>query len=282
MPTTLQAMIQKLGDLPPLPRAAARVLRINADSDSSMDEMRRAISSDGALTAQILRIANSPMFGIVRAVETFSQATMVLGFSTIKSIVIASSAKALFCRGSVGDHEMKLWEHALTAALASRAFCEDLQYPCNEECFLGGLLHDVGRRVLWIRQPEASLALVQESLASGRDLRDLEMDAFGFDHAMVGSAVLDTWKLGASLRNAVRWHHDPPGAPEEDRALTSLVAMGNQLALELGMGLGRPEDLEGATAKAVAILGLGPERLAAHRGAVLARMDRDKSLVKDF
>ncbi len=95
MPITPQELIANLGDLPPLPQVAAQVLRLAADPDSSADDMQRVIATDQALTAQILKIANSAMFGMMREVKTLTQAIMTLGFSTIKSVVIASSAKNL-------------------------------------------------------------------------------------------------------------------------------------------------------------------------------------------
>ena len=120
MPITPQELIANLGDLPPLPQVAAQVLRIAADPDASTDELQKVIGTDQALTAQILKIANSAMFGMMREVTTLTQAIMTLGFSTIKSVVIASSAKNLYNRGSSGLQERLMWEHALVTGLAGQ------------------------------------------------------------------------------------------------------------------------------------------------------------------
>ncbi|HJV22741.1 MAG TPA: HDOD domain-containing protein, partial [Holophagaceae bacterium] len=147
MPITPAELIANLGDLPPLPQVAAQVLRISADPDATAEDLRKVISTDQALTSQILKISNSAMFGMMREIKTLSQAIMTLGFSTIKSVVIASSAKNLYQRGAVGLQERLLWEHALVTALASRALGKQLKFPRVEEAFIGGLMHDIGKSV---------------------------------------------------------------------------------------------------------------------------------------
>ena len=117
MPMSPHEVIQNLGELPPLPQVATRVIRITADSDTSTDQLQNLIRTDQALASQILKVANSAMFGRMREVTTLTQAILTLGFSTTRSVVLASSVKNLFTRGPVGMQERILWEHALVAAL---------------------------------------------------------------------------------------------------------------------------------------------------------------------
>jgi putative nucleotidyltransferase with HDIG domain len=283
MPITPQELIANLGDLPPLPQVAAQVLRLASDPDSTTDELQRVVATDQALAAQTLKIANSAMFGMVREVRTLTQAIMTLGFTTIKSIVIASSARNLYKRGGSGLQERLLWEHALTTALAARAYARELRSSRAEEAFLGGLLHDIGKSVMGLKFPERYGTLVRsvynEAMA---DEIDTELELFGFDHTMVGEALLASWNLARSLENAVRWHHHPELAPEEDRVLAAFVALANQLALERSSGLGRPETVQPSADQAAAILGLSPEALAEARQAVAAALDSEKNLIADF
>ncbi|MBP1627139.1 MAG: hypothetical protein H6Q00_1614 [Holophagaceae bacterium] len=280
MPITPQELIANLGDLPPLPQVAAQVLRLAADPDASMDDLRKVISTDQALTAQILKISNSAMFGMVREVTTLTQAIMTLGFSTIKSVVIASSAKNLYSRGAAGLQERLLWEHALTTAMAGRAFGRCLRFPRAEEVFISGLMHDIGKSVMAIKFPDRYVSLVKTVYNEQCDGLQLELDTFGFDHAMVGEALLHSWNLASSLEDAVRWHHDPSHAPKENQALAALVALGNQLALDQGSGIGKPETLSLATSQALEVLGLTPETLEPHRETVVEMLEMDKSIIK--
>lgn len=282
MPITPQELITNLGDLPPLPQVAAQVLRIVADPDSSPEELQRVVCTDQALTAQILKIANSAMFGMMREVKTLTQAIMTLGFSTIKSVVIASSAKNLYSRGASGLQERLMWEHALVTAIAGRTYGKLLRFPRTEEIFLAGLMHDIGKSVMGIKFPDRYGAMIRTVYNEQGDFLELELDTFGFDHTMVGEALLHSWNLARSIEHTVRWHHDPMEAPEDDRALTALVALGNQLALGLKIGIGRPESLAGPTRQALEILDLTPESLEDYRETILQALELDKSLLAEF
>jgi putative nucleotidyltransferase with HDIG domain len=282
MPITPQELIANLGDLPPLPQVATQLLRLTADPDASAEDLRRVISTDQALTGQILKIANSAMFGMVREVTTLTQAIMTLGFSTIKSVVIASSAKNLYHRGTVGLQERLIWEHALVAAIASRAFAKALRFPRVEEAFIGGLLHDIGKSVMGVKFPERYSALLRTVYNEGGDGLVLELDTFGFDHAMVGEALVQKWNLAPSLQQAARWHHDPIHAQEDHLPLAAMVALANRLALEQKAGIGDPIHLESASLQAMDILKLGPEALEAHQEAVRAAIEQDKTMIAEF
>jgi putative nucleotidyltransferase with HDIG domain len=282
MPITPQELIANLGDLPPLPQVAAQVLRLAADPDSTAQELQRVIATDQALSAQILKIANSAMFGMVREVKTLTQAIMTLGFSTIKSIAIASSARNLYSRGGTGLQERLLWEHALVTALSARAYAKSFRSPRLEEAFLAGLLHDIGKSVMGIKFPERYGALLRTVYNEGADGMESELELLGFDHAMVGEALLLSWNLPRSLGNSVRWHHDPSHAPAEDKPLTAFVALGNQLALERNAGIGKPESLQRATQQALDILDLTAESIESHRLEVIEALETDKALIRDF
>ncbi len=282
MPITPQELITNLGDLPPLPQVAAQVLRIAADPDASTDELQRVISTDQALASQILKIANSAMFGMMREVKTLTQAIMTLGFSTIKSVVIASSAKNLYNRGSSGLQERLMWEHALVTGLAGRAYGKQLRLARTEEVFLAGLMHDIGKSVMGIKFPDRYGAMIRTVYNEQGDTLELELETFGFDHTMVGEALLHSWNLAQSIEHAVRWHHEPAETPKENRNLSALVALGNQMALDQKIGIGRPESLAHATQQAMEILELTPDQLEGHRDAILQALEMDKSLLRDF
>jgi HD-like signal output (HDOD) protein len=282
MPITPQEIIANLGDLPPLPQVASQVLRVSADPDANAEDLRKVISTDQALTSQILKISNSAMFGMMREVTTLTQAIMTLGFSTIKSVVIASSAKNLYHRGTVGLQERLIWEHALVSSIAARAFAKSLRFARIEEAFIGGLLHDIGKSVLGVKYPERYGVLLQTVYNENGTSLQLELDTFGFDHAMVGEALVGQWNLASSLQSAVRWHHDPIHAPETHRELAAIVALANLQALEVKVGIGDPCHLEGAALQAMEILQLGPEALAGIKDSVRSAIEQDKSMIAEF
>ena len=282
MPITPQELIANLGDLPPLPQVASQVLRVSADPDANAEDLRKVISMDQALTSQILKISNSAMFGMMREVTTLTQAIMTLGFSTIKSVVIASSAKNLYHRGTVGLQERIIWEHALVSAIGARAFAKSLRFPRVEEAFIGGLLHDIGKSVMGVKFPERYGALLRTVYNEQSGCLQLELDTFGFDHAMVGEALVSKWNLASSLQAAVRWHHDPLHAPADHQELAAIVALANQMALEEKVGIGDPRQLDDASAQAMSILQLGPEALEGIKERVRDAIEQDKTMITEF
>lgn len=282
MPITPLELIANLGDLPPLPQVATQALRVSANSDATAEDLRKAISMDPALTSQILKISNSAVFGKMREVTTLTQAIMTLGFSTIKSVVIAGSAKNLYHRGTVGPQERLLWEHALVTAIASRAFAKSLRFARVEEAFIGGLLHDIGKSVMSLKFPERHASLLRTIYREKGPCLDLEVEAFGFDHAMVGEALVTQWNLAPSLQAAVRWHHDPINAGDSHRELAAIVALANHLALEEKVGISDPSHLEGASRQAMEILDLGPKALVRLKESVRRAIAQDKTTIAEF
>jgi len=282
LPMTPEEVIQNLGDLPPLPQVATRVIQISEDSDTSSEELQNVIRTDQALSAQILRIANSAMFGMYREVTTLTQAILTLGFSTARAVVLASSVKDLFNRGPAGPQARFLWEHALATAITGSAFGKALKFPETEEVFLAGLMHDIGKSVLALKFPDRYGALLESSRTNAEDGLALEIDAFGFDHAMVGEALLRSWKIAEGFQAAVRWHHEPFQAPPEHRRLVALVALGNKAAIDLQIGLAMSEALAGATWGALDILGLDEGTYQEHQALAVEAFEKDKALLREF
>ncbi len=282
MPITPKELIRNLGELPPLPKVATRVIHISADADSSMEELKELVRTDQALSAQLLKVANSAMFSMIRGVTTLSQALITLGFSTARSVVLASSVKNLFTRGPVSPQERILWKHALASALTAGAFSRALRLHDTEEVFLAGLLHDLGKGVMILKFPEGYGALLRKLHEQGGDALSYELDTFGFDHTMVGEALLDSWNFSTGSVATVRWHHEPTQAPLEHQRLVALVALGNQMAMDLQIGLGSPDALAGATWEAMDILGLSEARYQDVRTTVLEALEHDQQLLVEF
>jgi len=281
MPITPHELVANLGDLPPLPQVTDRVLRLSAGPESTAEDFLKVISLDQALAALALRMANSAAFGLMGQVATLPQAITVLGLPTLKSAIIASSVRNLQHRGAVSTQVRMLWEHALAVAMASRAFAERLDSPAVE-AFTAGLLHDLGKSVLALKIPEHYTPLLRTVHEQEGACLNQELEAFGFDHTMVGEALAHQWHLPPGLRAAVRWHHQPQSAPADNRRLTAVVALANQLALELGAGVGAPSYLEEASRQAVEVLGLDPRALTGLKAEVREGVEREVSGLETF
>jgi len=276
-------IIEDLGSLPPIPHIAAQVLRLVSDPDCSVGELQRVISSDQALAAQMLKMANSSAFGMVRKVHTLTQAIMALGLNMVKSVAIASCAKNLYLRSSASFFRMIIWEHALIAALAGHAIAKAFRFQAQDEVFLGALMHDIGKSVMSFKYPDVHGKILKD-LHEGKitDGLEAEREAFGMDHAMLGEALVEMWNLPTAFSQCVRWHHSPSGADPEWRALTAYVTLGNLFALEMGKGIGTQRDVSVEKAEALQATGISGWVLALHKDQILESIETDELLVTGF
>ena len=119
-PTLLDRIIETIGELPTSPTVVASVMGMTKDLNTDVTKLSRVLSSDQSLTAKVLRLSNSPFYGRMRGVATLDEAIMILGFFTIRSLVVASSAYSMFNLGGQGGLEYRLWNHSLAAAMCAR------------------------------------------------------------------------------------------------------------------------------------------------------------------
>jgi len=283
MPISPHELVADLGSLPQMPHIASQVLRLTVDPDCSVSELQRLIASDQALAAQILKIANSAMFGMVREVRTLSQAITTLGLNTVKSVVIASSAKNLYKRNSAVFHQMAIWEHSVVTALAGSVLAKVFHFPLQDEVFLSGLIHDVGKSVIALKYPNRYREIIN-SIYTGEIENGLqaEQDAFGFDHAMVGEALLDSWNIPGMLSHCVRWHHNPDSADAENAILTAYIALGNLFAYKVGENVGKPNDFDTIKEDAFRIIGISEETFNSQKEMIFECLEQDKAFIMGF
>ena len=149
-PSVVKRHILQHRDLPSLPEVAVRVLEIVDNPRASASELSRAISLDPALTARVMRLANSDLYGFTRRIGSTVQAVTVLGFSQVRSVVLTISILDIFSRqGRERNHpHRQIWEHSLACAVAARLLASRARLCPPEEAFVTGLLHDLGKIVL--------------------------------------------------------------------------------------------------------------------------------------
>jgi HD-like signal output (HDOD) protein len=214
--------------LPLLSTVANRIVQQASEADPDMGLLARLIELDPALTVAVLRLVNSPFYGLSRQVGTVSAAIMVLGMDTVRRVAIASAiAQPLQQLGLKRSLVHAMWRKAIGGAvLASRLL--DGQ-ATSQLAFTAGVLQDLGRLDLHLRSPETYAAL--EGLA-GRALCDAETTAFGQDHASAGAELAQAWSLPAAIVESIALHHQAPEqAPQAAAAqavwLASLISDGD-------------------------------------------------------
>lgn len=196
---------QAVAKLPSLPSAVMELIASLHDPD--VDSIARKIGQDPGLTAKVLRLANSSFYGMARQVSSVDQAVTVLGFRAVGSI---ATAAALVRQGQAmapaGMDLKPLWRHALGCALAARELASASAHA-PDTAYTSGLLHDIGRLVLWTQFAKEQSAVAQYREQHDCHWAQAETAVLGTDHGEIGSLLCQHWQLPAAIAEAVAFHH---------------------------------------------------------------------------
>lgn len=228
-------IVGEIGDLPPMPIVAVKVLELLQEPDTTIDELAQTISLDAAVSARLLKIANSSMYSGLRQITTLHNALVLLGERTVRSLVLASSMSSV--NKSYGLLEKMLWEESVGCALAARYLSSKLNVSNSDEAFLAGLFSNLGKIIRNNNDPERYREVVEAVYNGAGDYLALEQEVFSSPYSMVGAAVLQSWEIAPLLVEAVHCQMDLTIA--EDKEVTDLAAIVNvasNLCIKLGIG----------------------------------------------
>jgi len=228
--------LNSIRNLPSIPVVMFEVTKLLDNPMTSTHELGRIISKDQGLTAKILTVANSPLYGLPRKVSTIEFAIVVLGFEQIKNIVVALSMIEAFNTKDKDDWNRKdFWIHSLTTAIGSKRIADDLGLNKTGEAFTAGLLHDLGISVIqryFNKEFKKIIEVVREKEIS---FLDAEMQILGMTHQDVGRFLAERWNLPESLGEAIACHHNPSLA-ENWKNLAAIVHLADYMTQKVGTG----------------------------------------------
>ena len=211
-------LIARLQSIPTLPTVALRVMEITANPKSSANDLMDIISPDVSLTSKILKIANSPFYGLTREISSLQHAVTVLGFKEIRNLVISTVAFDSFKNlGKNNKFDInKFWRHSFYCAIAAKTIAVDMKIE-SSELFVAGLVHDIGKLAMYITFPGEFMmqAEIMNPLKIKYTAFEAEKDVFGMTHDEVGMKLLKKWMFPESLLTAVGYHHRPQEADKK-------------------------------------------------------------------
>lgn len=243
MNTGLEQMIMAATDLPTIPVVAVKVLQLIESGEASAEELAKLVSSDPSVAARVLKISNSSFYGCQRQIQTLPHAIMMLGFNTLRSLVVAASVKQVYI--PYGLTEKMLWEHSFGAGIAARIIANSTGLVNEEEAFLGGLFHDIGKTIMNHLDSQQFQAIMQKSYNDDISFVEAEQQFCTYTHADVGGMVIKKWNFPEMLMKAVLNHHQYNFDEDEDPyqvTLTCVVGLSNLFCHKAGIGLRTPDD----------------------------------------
>lgn len=217
-----------LKNLPPFPPAAAKALRLLAEESVSFREISDTLSTDAALSAEVLRLANSALFGPRYGVSNILHALSVVGTRRLTGLVLTLSMSKFLQRLGKKDIVRRSWRHNLGCALAAKEFANSFSRDASE-AYNAGLFHDVGRLAFMTVDP----TFYERFAGSDSDLLEQELAHFGIDHCDAGAWVIEKWQLPEQFAVVARHHH----SPQPENELTMLVNAACVIANRLGFSV---------------------------------------------
>jgi putative nucleotidyltransferase with HDIG domain len=237
---SIELIVAKTGDLPPIPTVALKALKMSEDPEVDIQELQATLTQDQALTAQILRIANSSLYCLEREIATVSHAVAILGLDTIRFTLSAACVQQVFNAGknpSWPFGNKRLTDHSWGTALCGRAIARKVGYAEEEEALLAGLMHDIGKAVLLKNLPGQYIPIADDVHHGEITFYEAELVVFGFSHAHVGATLAERWGFPPQLVEAIGFHHDPEAASNQNhKQLAYITALANKVTTFLGFG----------------------------------------------
>jgi len=199
----IDRLVARAGQLYSLPAVAMEVLALTGDPKVDAQALKECVEKDPALTAKLLRVVNSSLFGLAREVCDLGQALALLGTKPLKLLVLGFSLPPGLFQGIEAEVLGWYWRHTLTKAVAARTLCEQAGKEGGDEAFIAALLQDVGVLVLIQELGEPYVRFLRKVLQAGHDLERSEQESIGFGHTALTARLLRHWGLPASLVQAV-------------------------------------------------------------------------------
>lgn len=230
---TAQDLISDNLQLVSLPDVVYRINEAVEDPNTSAVDIASLIAEDPAMTARLLQVVNSAAFNFPARIDTISMAITILGTGPLRDLVLATATIDRFhdLTNEVVDMET-FWRHSIATAVASRTLANRLRLPNSERLFVAGLLHDIGKLVMYVTHPDASRQVIELTGEDDLEKSGLEHAVFGFSHAEVGAELIRRWQLPEVFIEPTLYHHKPVRATDYKQE-TAIVHIADTIANQL-------------------------------------------------
>lgn len=247
----LKQALANLDSLPAMPATAQKLLALPLDTEEGETQLLKLIGQDPQISAKVISLANSPVMGVSRKLNTVSDAAMLLGLTRVKSVAIGIASMSNLTKSPEGKYfrPQDLWLHSMTVAIVMRTIAQAMprkSRPNEDQIFLTGLLHDIGFMALHHLDAASSDELHQQlALQPDRPILDVELETLGITHCFIGAQLARHWHLPEEIIAVLGYHH-PPYVEEaaQDNPLVRLVSLSEKIAPNFGIAEHTVEEIQ--------------------------------------
>jgi putative nucleotidyltransferase with HDIG domain len=225
------AIVSRVNSLPHFPENITRIQKVIDDPSLEMSAVVQAVSTDPALTADLIKTVNSAQYMLPKRVDNIAEAVKLMGLRGIKNLLYSYGSQKLL--GDNSDAQARLWEHCNKTAFLAYAIVDKFvadKKAVIDDVYVGGMLHDMGKIIFSREHP----ALYEELLGfcRERNIPDITLEdlASGMNHAEIGALIAEKWDFPENLIAAIRYHHDPRSA-KKHQTFVNIVYLANIFAM---------------------------------------------------
>ena len=268
----VQELVKKNIQLVSLPEIVIRLNSLINDPNASATDIAKVISQDPALTARVLKIVNSPLYNLQQKIDSVNTAVNMLGTRQLRDLIIATSVIKRFRKNvnAIFDIET-FWCHSIATSIAARTIATHLKLANTERLFVAGLLHDIGKMVMFLLLPNESVQYLKAYQNKKLHLQATEQLIFGFTHAQLGAELLRAWQFPESLIESTEFHHHPSEAKQFPQE-TTIIHLANAIANNIQAPIS-PDDDTLLDEAAIESLGLDQNTIEAFHESVYNQLD---------
>jgi putative nucleotidyltransferase with HDIG domain len=236
----------------------AGIVRLDVESTTCFRDLDSYVHSDQGVATLVLRVVNSALYSRGNTIATIPRAISVLGFRVVRSLSMLAFSRSLFAQTRNPLFRTHIWQHSLLTAIAGQSICATLgDDKHKDEAFIAGLMHDMGKVLLFTHDQDKYLQVIDLVLTQGMPSYEAEQQVFGCDHYQVGCEAVSQWKLPERFIDYMGVNHSIPSPAHATDPVRLSLACANLVVGTMGFGARQLDDRE-QREQALSLFGIGP------------------------
>jgi HD-like signal output (HDOD) protein len=207
-------LVSDISDLISLPEIYLKIRELMDDQSACLEDFAAVVNTDPGLAASVLKIVNSAFYGFSGQIEDITRALNLIGIGQLHDLVLSMSAVNALNLTNEIEPLATFWQRSIYCGVLSRLLAKNLRLKEAESLFIVGLLHEIGRLILFLKYPRESAQIAGQAQAQNQSFTEIEKNSFGNDYGKIGRALMAEWNLPLKFQCIIGWHVEPDQATE--------------------------------------------------------------------